>query len=77
MTKTFTTFDASGTVIYKGRGKVGAAQKAIDALIEYRDAVKAGSGNLYGLPHTLGRIEADGVVVDSYAGQYVAEDMVG
>lgn len=64
MTKTFTAFDAAGTVIYKGRGKLGAAQKACDAIHDYRDAVRAGSGRLYGNPSEMGRVEVDGVVAD-------------
>lgn len=67
MTKTYTVFDAAGTVIYKGRGKIGAAQKACDAMHSYREAVRAGSGRLYGNPSEMGHVEVDGIVADDLA----------
>lgn len=68
--KTFTAIDADGTVLYSARGKVGAAQKALNALREYRDAVWAGSGMLHGNPSGMGRIEVNGV-------RFPAEDFGG
>lgn len=73
-TKTFAAFDQDGAVIHRARGKAGAAQKVLDALSEYRDAVKAASGYLYGNPEGLGRFEIDGVAADTlgYYGEAVA-----
>ncbi len=56
----FHAISADGETIYKGRGAAGAAKKALRALAEYRDGVARASGNLHGLPHSLGRIEIDG-----------------
>jgi len=75
MTKTFTAIDCDGAILYTGRGKTGAAQKAIDALTSYRAAVAQGSGFKYGLPGTLGHITVDGVAADGTSGYY-AEDLV-
>lgn len=74
MTKTFTAFDEAGTIIATSRGKQGAAQKVIDALLDYRAAVKSGSGDLYGLSFTLGHITVDGVRADGQSGYY-ADDL--
>lgn len=68
MTKTFTAIDANGNTLYRGRGKSGAAQKAINALYGYRDAVRAASGYLYGNPASMGHIEVDGVRADECFG---------
>lgn len=77
MAKTFTAIDQDGNIIATSRGKLGAAQKAVDALYDYRAAVKTGSGNLYGRPDTLGHIAIDGVRVDATDGMtgYYAADL--
>lgn len=73
-TKTFAAYDSEGDLILRSRGKAGAAQKVLDALYEYRDAVKTASGYLYGNPYSLGRFEIDGKPADimGYCGEAAA-----